>query len=82
MELILIIGGLLLLDLLSMRFGVDSRVLDARDRRSWWPDLSTGDPLHGFATSHQAQLHYDANVQRLALLATVRRPRAPATMCT
>jgi len=32
MELMLIVGGLLLLDLLAMRFGVDSRLLDARGR--------------------------------------------------
>jgi len=31
MELILIVAALLLLDLLAMRFGVDSRILDVRD---------------------------------------------------
>jgi hypothetical protein len=33
MELILIVGGLLLLDILAMRFGVDSRIVDRRDQR-------------------------------------------------
>ena len=31
MELILIVAGLLLLDILAMRFGVDSRILDVHD---------------------------------------------------
>jgi hypothetical protein len=31
MELILIVAALLLLDILAMRFGVDSRILDVRD---------------------------------------------------
>jgi hypothetical protein len=31
MELIVIVGGVLLLDILAMRFGVDSRILDNRD---------------------------------------------------
>jgi hypothetical protein len=42
MELILIVGGLLLLDILAMRFGVDSRIVDRRDQRPWWPDLMNG----------------------------------------
>jgi hypothetical protein len=37
MELAVILGGLLLLDVLALRFGVDSRILDVRDRRGWWP---------------------------------------------
>jgi len=37
MELILILSGLIALDILAMRFGVDSRLLDGRDRRGWWP---------------------------------------------
>ena len=31
MELILIVAAVLLLDILAMRFGVDSRILDVRD---------------------------------------------------
>ena len=31
MELILIVAALLVLDILAMRFGVDSRILDVRD---------------------------------------------------
>jgi len=37
MELILITAAVLLFDLLAMRFGVDTRLLDERDRRGWWP---------------------------------------------
>ena len=33
MELILIVAALLLLDILAMRFGVDSRILDVRDNQ-------------------------------------------------
>jgi hypothetical protein len=37
MELILFVGALVLLDVLAFRFGYDSRLLDPRDRRGWWP---------------------------------------------
>jgi hypothetical protein len=74
MELMLILGSLLLLDLLAMRFGVDSRILDVRDRRGWWPASVTGDAQRDFASTHQAQLHYEANVARLASLAQAGRP--------
>jgi len=37
MELILFVGALVLLDVLAARFGYDSRLLDPRDRRGWWP---------------------------------------------
>jgi hypothetical protein len=37
MELLLIGAALIILDLLALRFGVDSRRLDERDRRGWWP---------------------------------------------
>jgi hypothetical protein len=37
MELVLIVTLLVVLDVLAMRFGVDSRVFDERDRRGWWP---------------------------------------------
>jgi hypothetical protein len=37
MELLLIVTLLVVLDIMAMRFGVDSRVLDDRDRRGWWP---------------------------------------------
>jgi hypothetical protein len=37
MELIVFVGLLVLLDLLAVRFGHDSRLLDPRDRRGWWP---------------------------------------------
>jgi hypothetical protein len=52
MELFLMIGILILLDILAMRFGVDSRILDVRDRRPWWPDLVIGDAMHAAARSH------------------------------
>jgi hypothetical protein len=74
MELFLMIGGLLLLDILAMRFGVDSRILDVRDRRPWWPDFVNGDGMHDVARSHLALLHDEANVQRLVSLAAARRP--------
>ena len=74
MELILIVGGLLLLDILAMRFGVDSRILDVRDRRGWWPASVSGDAQRDLASTHQAQLHYEANLERLASLAQAGRP--------
>jgi hypothetical protein len=37
MELILFVGALVLLDILAARFGHDSRLLDPRDVRGWWP---------------------------------------------
>jgi hypothetical protein len=37
MELLVIGAALIMLDLLAMRFGADSRRLDERDRRGWWP---------------------------------------------
>jgi hypothetical protein len=37
MELILFTAALIVVDVLALRFGVDSRVLDERDRRGWWP---------------------------------------------
>ena len=37
MEIILIVITLLVLDVLAARFGHDSRVLDPRDPRGWWP---------------------------------------------
>jgi hypothetical protein len=73
MELLIFIGGLLVLDVLAMRFGVDSRVLDVRDRRGWWP-AGIGDALHDSAASHRAQLHHEANLERLASLATIGQP--------
>ena len=57
-----------------MRFGVDSRILDTRDTRRWWPDLMNGDPWHDAARSHQARLYHEANVERLAGLASIGRP--------
>jgi hypothetical protein len=74
MGLLIFIGGLLVLDVLAMRFGVDSRIIDARDRRGWWPATPIGDALHDAAASHGAQLHYEANMERLASLATVGQP--------
>jgi hypothetical protein len=37
MELLVIAAALVVLDVLALRFGHDSRVLDERDRRGWWP---------------------------------------------
>ena len=37
MELLLIAAALIMFDVLAMRFGADSRLLDERDRRGWWP---------------------------------------------
>lgn len=42
MELILIVAALLLLDILAMRFGVDSRILDVRD---YQPQLAYHAPV-------------------------------------
>jgi hypothetical protein len=36
MELILLLGALVVFDVLALRFGADSRILDLRDRRRWW----------------------------------------------
>jgi hypothetical protein len=47
MELILMVGGLLLLDILAMRFGVDSRILDSRDRQELLLDGTTVARLAG-----------------------------------
>lgn len=74
MELLILIALLLLLDLLAMRFGVDSRRLDPRDNHRWWPDLMNGDPWHDTASSHQARLYREAHVERLAVLASIGRP--------
>jgi hypothetical protein len=37
MELMVFVAALMLLDLLALRFGYDSRILDPRDMRRWWP---------------------------------------------
>jgi hypothetical protein len=37
MELVGFLALLILLDVLALRFGRDSRLLDPRDRRGWWP---------------------------------------------
>jgi hypothetical protein len=37
MELILFVVALLVLDMLAYRYGYDSRIIDLRDRRPWWP---------------------------------------------
>jgi hypothetical protein len=37
MEVALLIAALVILDLLAAKFGYDSRVLDPRDIRGWWP---------------------------------------------
>jgi hypothetical protein len=34
---LLILGSVLVVGLLALRYGVDSRSLDTRDRRVWWP---------------------------------------------
>jgi len=73
MELLVLIGLLLLLDILATRYGVDSRRLDVRDGRSWWPGL-THDSAHDLARWHLVQLHREAQAQRLVSLATVARP--------
>ncbi len=44
MELILIVGGLLLLDILAMRFGIDSRILDVRDPPALAPYHANWEP--------------------------------------
>jgi hypothetical protein len=74
MELFILIALILILDILAMRFGVDSRMLDARDGRGWWPHLMNGDPWQDAATSHRARLYQEANLERLAGLAVVARP--------
>ncbi|HLZ27139.1 MAG TPA: hypothetical protein VKV73_07445 [Chloroflexota bacterium] len=74
MELLILIALLFLLDLLAMRFGVDSRRLDPRDTHRWWPDLMNGDPWHDAARTYQARLYHEAHVGRLAGLAKVGRP--------
>jgi hypothetical protein len=74
MELLLLIALLLLLDMLAMRFGVDSRNLDVRDGRGWWPDRMNGEPWHDAARVHQARLFHEANVERLVGQAAVTRP--------
>jgi hypothetical protein len=73
MELILFIGALLLLDLLAMRFGVDSRALSLRADRGWWPDPPIGDLHHDLLASRRSQLLYEARVERLAVLAAAER---------
>jgi hypothetical protein len=73
MELFIVIGGLLLLDMLAMRFGVDSRALNARDGRPWWPDL-THDYSQDYAGWHLAQLRHEAHLDGLASLAVTRMP--------
>ena len=45
MELILIVAALLLLDILAMRFGVDSRILDVRDYQPQMPYAAVPIPL-------------------------------------
>jgi hypothetical protein len=37
MELILLVAALVVLDVLAARFGYDSRRLNPRDARGWWP---------------------------------------------
>jgi hypothetical protein len=37
MELILFVAALVVLDVLAARFGHDSRRLNPRDARGWWP---------------------------------------------
>jgi hypothetical protein len=37
MEVALLIAALVILDLLAAKFGYDSRALDPRDIRGWWP---------------------------------------------
>jgi len=74
MELLVVIALLLLLDILAMRYGVDSRHLDPRDNRRWWPDLLNGDPWHDAANVYQTRLFHEAQVERLAALASVGRP--------
>ena len=49
MELILIVAGLLLLDILAMRFGVDSRILDVHDDAEVrWPASLAAAPRPSF----------------------------------
>ncbi len=38
MELLIVLAIFLVLDLLALCFGVDSRVQDPADDRGWWPD--------------------------------------------
>jgi hypothetical protein len=78
MELILLIAALLLLDLLALRFGVDSRFLDLRDGRGWGPALLTGDPWHDSAQTKAVRLHHEAHLQRLASLASLAASGRPS----
>jgi hypothetical protein len=74
MELILIVGGLVVLDILAMRFGTDSRLLDVRDRQDWWPDPQSGDALNVALRSRVADLRLEARMAHLAGLAGAGRP--------
>jgi hypothetical protein len=74
MELIVIIVAFIALDILAMRFGADSRHVDTRDLRGWWPASLNGDPMHDSIRSRQSELHYEANLGRLASVAAIRRP--------
>jgi hypothetical protein len=74
MELILIVSGLVVLDILAMRFGADSRLLDVRDRQGWWPDPRVGDTLNVAIRSRVADLRLEAHVAHLAGLASAGRP--------
>jgi hypothetical protein len=38
MELLVFVAALVVFDLLAARFASDSRMLDPRDTRGWWPD--------------------------------------------
>jgi hypothetical protein len=74
MELLLIMVGLLALDILAMRFGADSRRLDARDLRGWWPAEATGDTSHDSMRTRLGALYFEASADRLARLASAGRP--------
>jgi hypothetical protein len=76
MELLVILIGLVVLDILAMRFGADSRLLDARDRQGWWPDPLSGDSLNIAIRSRATDLRLEARMEELASLATAGRPTA------
>jgi hypothetical protein len=56
MELILIVAAVLLFDILAMRFGVDSRILDVRNRQSQAHDEPLPIPLDVSRTSLRVRL--------------------------
>jgi hypothetical protein len=74
MELLVIVIGLVVLDILAMRYGADSRLLDVRDRQGWWPDPLSGDSLDIAIRSRVADLRLEAYTEQLAGLATAGRP--------